>query len=1033
MRFLVSFIFIVLYNYVTAQPNIVGIFDTKHGLTNSDIKALASDNNGILWIGSKEGINRYDGTLFVPLEKNNYIQLPSNHILSLTPLNGNKMAIATSKGVHIINTVTLQGESLNLPKNPNFNSDASLITNIYYNKKKGIIVATAKKALYVLDSLGKLNGSYYDDSANRRNTFVARSIHFDKDGNIIFFNQSINKMMRWVNEKSLPVVVENNHPLAILNQYFAKGYVHMSCFANSYTQAITLSNLSPTGIGGEKNIVLVYNQLTNKTDLYVIDFSTPKDKRYKYLSEAYPINDSILLLCHYFGGPMLFNTHSLKLTPWLSNGKPVFKTSWPDGIFIAPFFYNNYLWIGTHNGLLQTEWKKVKAFNNAKYVSAIKQKSLVRYVRGYEINDTLFIGTFGAGCFSCYNNKTNSIQFHKKSNKPNDVSEFFCTSMSIMNNKPYVSTYAGVFSVRNNNAFPLNHQAVISAGKNYVFTDSKQKLWLAEKNGLLKLSDNGSYQSFDFKKAYDKSKLLRISEDATGTIWALYNNSIYCINTETNAIKQVDIGVDSTIFDEINDLTANKAGKIYFCTDDNFYLFDIKTNKLKVFNKPQGLNSSIIYDIEVDNQNNAWLATDNGLSYYNYLDNSFRTYNTNTGLLGNRIFGINFCDTKCSKLFISYDTTYELKDVNQLLSNKYSSKNIFWGVKVNNQLIDHYTNTQFDYFQNDFTFEFANLDFAPHDNFKYAYFLEGYDTAWQYIGSVSNVNFKNLKPGTYRFSIKSTNANAYYTNNTASYAFVIKPAFWQKWWFFVAIAFISMFIVSIFILFAIHRIKKREEAKTKLNQEIAEVKLGALLAQMNPHFIFNCLNSIHNFILTDETEEASLYLTKFAKLVRLILDSSEKTTIPLKECIELLTRYIELEALRFDNTFEYSITIDPKLNVEDWSLPVMLLQPYIENAIWHGLLSKIGRKHLSIRFEKGDNTLICIIDDNGIGRAVAGLKKSSHKSKGMLITENMFSNLNTLAKTKASKSIIDKYDDLGKSLGTTVTVTFVKHNTNDND
>ncbi|HNE51312.1 MAG TPA: histidine kinase, partial [Chitinophagales bacterium] len=211
--------------------------------------------------------------------------------------------------------------------------------------------------------------------------------------------------------------------------------------------------------------------------------------------------------------------------------------------------------------------------------------------------------------------------------------------------------------------------------------------------------------------------------------------------------------------------------------------------------------------------------------------------------------------------------------------------------------------------------------------------------------------------------------------------------------------------------------------RTEYEKQLAEIKLKALVAQMNPHFIFNCMNSIQAMILSNQNMEASMYLTKLSRLVRAVLENSVKTFVPLQEVIEKLKLYLELESLRFDQKFNYDIQVK---DVDTYSveMPAMLIQPYVENSIWHGLLKKEGDKNILILFYKKNNMLVCEIIDNGIGRVKAAelnLKKQ-HKSLGTIITQEMFDTLHKIKDTNYRVETIDLYDSTHQPLGTKVVV-----------
>jgi len=219
--------------------------------------------------------------------------------------------------------------------------------------------------------------------------------------------------------------------------------------------------------------------------------------------------------------------------------------------------------------------------------------------------------------------------------------------------------------------------------------------------------------------------------------------------------------------------------------------------------------------------------------------------------------------------------------------------------------------------------------------------------------------------------------------------------------------------------------RKAQAILMNTQQKMTEVEMQALRAQMNPHFIFNCLNSINRYIVKSDQTTASLYLTKFAKLIRLILDNSNSKNVILTNELEALKLYIEMEALRFDRKFTYEVKVENRLGSDTVELPPLIIQPYVENAIWHGLLHKESNGHLSVRVSmNGDSMLECIIEDNGVGRDKAKELRSksatSRKSLGMQLTENRLSLLNKHAELNASVEIIDLKNGHGEASGTKV-------------
>lgn len=222
-----------------------------------------------------------------------------------------------------------------------------------------------------------------------------------------------------------------------------------------------------------------------------------------------------------------------------------------------------------------------------------------------------------------------------------------------------------------------------------------------------------------------------------------------------------------------------------------------------------------------------------------------------------------------------------------------------------------------------------------------------------------------------------------------------------------------------------YKFKKDNEEKIMIKKEAFDNKLSALRAQMNPHFIFNSLSSIQHLISVNNKASALNYLTKFSRLMRNLLESSIETTVVLSEEIKTLDTYLELESLRFDGTFKYDIQVDDALDVDAVEVPALIVQPFVENAIIHGLLNKQGAdKLLNIRFRQADKQLVCEVDDNGVGRDAASsehsILKFSRKSRGIEVTEKRLQALSH--ENKKNVEIIDKKDDQGNALGTMVII-----------
>jgi sensor histidine kinase YesM len=254
----------------------------------------------------------------------------------------------------------------------------------------------------------------------------------------------------------------------------------------------------------------------------------------------------------------------------------------------------------------------------------------------------------------------------------------------------------------------------------------------------------------------------------------------------------------------------------------------------------------------------------------------------------------------------------------------------------------------------------------------------------------------------------------------------LRQASLLKWVF--GAALLITLIAAVFI-YRSQKLKRKNEqlenqkAKSDLKLKASELEMQALRAQMNPHFIFNCLSSINHFILKNETDAASDYLTKFSRLIRIVLIHSKNKLIPLEDELEMLRLYLDMERLRFKNSFNYNINFINSIDIDNIYIPPLLLQPFAENAIWHGLMNKDGEGHLEISLYTESDFLICHIIDDGIGRkAAAELKTSDEKKKslGLKITRERFDLLNETDEKKTFFEFEDLLDENGNAAGTKV-------------
>jgi ligand-binding sensor domain-containing protein len=321
---------------------------------------------------------------------------------------------------------------------------------------------------------------------------------------------------------------------------------------------------------------------------------------------------------------------------------------------------------------------------------------------------------------------------------------------------------------------------------------------------------------------------------------------------------------------------------------------------------------------------------------------------------------------------------------------------------------------------------FSALAFTLNRDIKFRYRLAGVHD-WSTATEKRSVNYTNLKGGDYTFEVQASNNEGQWNPQLASLTLHVQTPWWESTWFYIAgIAAVCMILYGAYMnrISAIHR---KQRLQFEYERKLATVEMSALRAQMNPHFLFNSLNSIDSYIIKNESRKASEYLNSFAKLIRLILHNSKSNLIPLKDELETLDLYLQMEALRFGNKFDYRIEVDDSIDTSGIQIPPLLIQPYVENAIWHGIMHQENgtRGKVFIRIWLENGSLYCTIEDNGIGRKKAmqlaaqsaGPKK---KSMGMQITKERMEIMNKLHNLSGKVEIMDLTDEDQNATGTKI-------------
>lgn len=327
--------------------------------------------------------------------------------------------------------------------------------------------------------------------------------------------------------------------------------------------------------------------------------------------------------------------------------------------------------------------------------------------------------------------------------------------------------------------------------------------------------------------------------------------------------------------------------------------------------------------------------------------------------------------------------------------------------------------------QNFFSFDMSAFDYTQAADIEYAYKLQGFDKDWQYIGKERSASYTNVPGGVYKLLLRARNVSGEWIESTQPISIHIQKPFTATWVFRVLVVLLVIGMAYLFYRNRINRVNKEARMRSDYEIKLNELENSALRTQMNPHFIFNSLNTINSFVNSNDRVQANRYISKFSRLVRLILDHSRQKKITLKDELEVAGLYMQLEQIRFERCFEYTIDV-ADLDPASVEVPPLIIQPFVENSILHGLLPLKEEGLLSIRIRKEGAMLHIVIADNGVGRKTAGeIKNQSgfkRRSHGMEITLKRIELFNKENGLREQVAIQDLYNEEGKPAGTSVAI-----------
>jgi ligand-binding sensor domain-containing protein len=981
-------------------------YSLRDGLSNNYISGIEQDSSGYIWIATRRGLNRFDGKTFKHFfHSDKYNPIPDNSIYSIKMLNNGNLGVATSDGTQLVSTRTLKQVNLTIADDSKlryWSNDCMYVEN----DADGNYGVSTKTGFYIFSHSGHLKKRYDYYTRKDIGTWMifGGDLFTMPDGNLVQWNQ--NGLLLYDRKKEQFTDALTKYPAlnalkAKSNNIFffisASALIHLNVITNSF------------------DLIDV-----NKGQLASFPSSIDLQANINWITNGSKINDTTWAVnCKTRG--FLLLTANLKTKTISCSPRRYFADKFCTSIFSDR---NNNLWVGTNTGLFKQDAhpRLVETFKlpdekstnvvNALYIFKDKifagidkkeilvidkqSKKIIRSIRlpvhpirsnhsrTFYLHhpDTLWVGT-NSGLYWLHlrNYSFGQIEFSKAGPFPSiyllfaDKKKNVWVSDTEMNSIYNYDQKKKAFILIDDKANPLFKTNITSVAE-----DRSGNIWISGDaivrwNPLVRridtLIEHLTTQS-NFKKGY------HVMADSKGDIWATVNDDgLVKLTGENIHLRPQNLTQEKSSFM----LPALFNDKIFVYTPKGAGYFDITTLKSIAFTEsdgiPQGLVSTSFF-VEDASDGSIWFAINNTICKIPVL--------TSSNNLKPPVLNI-------TALSILNDSMLNYPPPKISLNYKQGDINIFYSA----------------------------INYSDPSNMQFAYRIKNKrDSSWIEAGDQQNILLTNISPGNYKFELKVSAFDNKWPEQIKELEIVINPPFWRTRLFYLSIALVAA--ASLWLLYR-YRIKQIKQ-KAGLDKLIAQTEMKALHAQMNPHFIFNCLNSIREMILNNENEQASLYLSKFARLIRITLNQSSKPFVSLEDTIDYLERYIEMEKIRSDH-FTATITVDDQLQPADIMLPPMLIQPFIENAIWHGAQAK-NNLHVQVRFIKEENELVCVVDDNGMGINESLQQKESipnQPSVGITNIKQRIALLNEKYNLRSTIKIEDKSAIAGNNeTGTIVTL-----------
>ena len=941
-------------------------FTSKDGLAGSNVLAFHQDKKGFIWFATSTGLSRFDGHEFV-----NYSTadgLLSNNLTGITTNSGDSLFIST------------------------YNSGI----NVLYND------------LFSVYKINKVHTPLIHHMVGNSNRLFIYGDYFSE-----IYNNNLQRILGYgfIKNEFVKNHIQINNALAICD-------TNVLIFSSSGVYQLINNNLSKIKL--------------NTVDEYSI-------------TSSFKLSDTTILM----GGLDKIWNYDIKTKKYKLQYNFNQRNNSIQNILVDDF---SNIWISfTNRGLYLLRDSTLVNLGNLLGLN----KSQINFIQK-DIEGNIWIGTFGQGVY-CFYNLALTI-FTPKDGLQNN---YVLSINADPDNRIVIGTFNGLNIYDNNKlenlstGFKGDYHYIrgIQKGednKMYIFGSFEDK-----NNGIYKISTNKygniTYRIFNIAAALVK--------DENYYMWGGWDGDIGtgklsgAIRTE-NSINNIfndpeqNVRINKIVIDylgnywigstgglcriennktiyfrnhiiltkEINDIKQDRNNVIWIATSEGIVSF--KNNSWTDYSNLFGKNISI-NAIAFDNGNGIWLGSNHGLILLK--NNKIVDYSEKLGLLNNEINAL-YYDKKENILWIG--TNQGLSKLDIRIFNKYKEivpSTYITMINADDSVYNKNSQIIFPSTTKKIHLKFTSINFSEPKSIIYEYKFDREGEKWSST-RIPEIQFASLQQGSYNLLIRSKLSSGKW-DIPINFTFTITTPFYKNYYFYSLILLLLISFIYLVAKSLISLKQKKEMIKKEAEHQVILLKQQALAAMMNPHFVFNSLNSIQNFINSHNLNEANSYLTNFAKLIRLNLNISEYSEITLEEELRRLSLYLSLEKKRFGDDFNFFIKTTSRVNTEKIKIPNMIIQPFVENSIRHGILPNGNKGNLDISIDiNNSNELLIIIEDDGVGFDKSlNVKKSGHISKGIKIIENRLELISSKKYNKRKLIQIEKIESNFRT-GTRVTI-----------